>query len=97
MSEEKITAETLAKVAAKLGIKPSSAQRTKPKFPFDIEVEEIIIGKDTHCRLHLVHYGYGGRPSRSMSSNHTPGPDLDALLVEAERLGFRLIRTKARS
>lgn len=97
MSGDKITAETIAKVAAQLGVKPPRAGQPKPTFPVDIEVEEIVVGDTTHCRVHLVHYGYSGRPMRGMCSNHTAGPELDALIAEAERLGFRVIRTKGRA
>lgn len=88
MDDQKITAETIAKVAAQLGVKGPLPGSAKPRFPLpDIEIEDIPIGDKVHCRLHMV---WEGRVIRSQ--NHTPGPELDALLSEAQKLGFQIIR-----
>lgn len=87
MTDDKITAETIAKVGAELGVKPGGP---KSKYPVDFEVEEIVVDSTTHYRLHLLHDGW-----RSVTQNHSAGPELDALIAEAEKHGFRVFRTKA--
>lgn len=92
MTDDSISAATIAKVAASLGVTGPLPGSAKPRFPLpDIEIEDVPVDGKMHCRLHMVWKGNVIR-----SQNHTPGPELDALLAKAQELGFRIIRGSTR-